>query len=84
MCAADQSDGEAGATATGGRGVGVGHGKAGAFQTFGVVHATPNQILQTHGIDHHGHAALLDHGIPVVDLFVKGETVLETGAAPPQ
>lgn len=81
--AACRSDGETGTATAGRRGVGVGHGETGTFQAFGVIHAAADQVLQAHGIDHHGDAALLDHGIAIIDFLVKRETVLETGAAPP-
>src|SRR3569832_178610 len=67
--------------AAGGARVGIADHELLALQTFGVIDLRTHQVLEAHGVDQQGPAALLHRGVTVDDGHVKSEAVLKAGAA---
>ena len=74
-------DGKRRPATTGGLRVRVPDDELRSLQVFLVVDLGSHQILHAHGIDQQHHALVLNLAITVFNAFVKGEAILEPGAA---
>ena len=74
-------DRERGTAAAGGCGIGVAYDELGTFKSLAVVNLRPGQVLYAGGINEKDDPALFQLGVPILDFLIKGEAILEAGAA---
>src|SRR5579863_1401573 len=72
---------EGGAAAAGGGGIGVADHELRAVQALAVVDLRPGEVLHAHRVHDQLHAVVLDAGVPVLQLLVEFEAVLQPRAA---
>jgi len=54
--------------------------KPGSLQALSIVDLGAGQALHTHGVSQEFHPNTFNDGITLTDIFIKGKTLLETGA----